>query len=202
MAKYKGWIGNSYVEIELMNSEEAAHHVIDILTKINHVNIVKLEGYCYGSKPYLVYEFAEYGSLRDCLSNAKIASQLTWEKRIQIAIDLAVGIHYIHCCTNPAYIHQNINSRNVVITMDWRAKIYGFRSAKLVTFIEEMQDINLNDSVMVEKEEYFAPEYLTYGLASLKVDIFGYGVVLLELLSSRKAITDGILLKDSVNFFG
>lgn len=64
-------------------------HVIHILTKINHLNIIKPEGICYGVNPYLVYEFVVNGSLRDCLSNFKSDRQLTWVIRMQIACDLA-----------------------------------------------------------------------------------------------------------------
>ncbi|KAA8540753.1 hypothetical protein F0562_024328 [Nyssa sinensis] len=199
-AVYQGRIGGCYVAIEQMNSEEAAHHVIDILTRINHINVVKLEGFCYGTRPYLVLEYAENGSLRDCLSNSKKAKQLTWAKRMQIAFDLAVGIHYIHYCTNPTYVHRNINSRNVLITVDWRAKISGFRLAKPLICSEEKGETNWNESVIVGRKGYLSPEYLSYGQASSKVDIYAFGIVLLELLSAEDSTTDGKLLKDSVSF--
>ncbi|XP_022755876.1 lysM domain receptor-like kinase 4 [Durio zibethinus] len=198
-AVYRGEIGGSYVAIEQMNTEEEARHVIYILTKISHVNIVKLEGCYSGTNPYLVYEFAEYGSLRDCLSNVTVARQLKWAKRTQIAFDLAVGLHYIHYCTKPSFIHHNIHSRNVLITTDCRAKITGFRLAKPVICSEEIGEISWNESIIVGRKGYLAPEYLTYSLASLKVDVFAFGVVLLELLSAKEADTDGELLKDSVN---
>ncbi|KAJ4712438.1 Protein kinase domain [Melia azedarach] len=199
-AVYRGRIGSLYVAIERMNSVEAARHVICILTKMNHLNVVRLEGCCYGSTPYLVFEFAQNGSLRECLTSAPISRQLTWAKRLQIAFDLAVAIHYIHYCTKPAYVHRNINSRNVLITKDWRAKISGFRLAKSVIFNEEKEQTNWNESVVVGRKGYLAPEYLSDGLASLKVDVFAYGVILLELLSSKEATMEGKLLKDSVNF--
>ncbi|KAJ0047657.1 hypothetical protein Pint_15561 [Pistacia integerrima] len=199
-AVYRGRIDGSNVVIEHMSSEDAALHVISILTKISHLNVVRLEGCCYGSTPYLVFEFAENGSLRDCLSNAKMSRQLTWLKRMQIAFDLAGAIHYIHYCTKPAYVHRNINSRNVLITMDWRAKISGFRLAKPLIRNNEKEETNWNESVVVGTKGYLAPEYLSDGMASLKVDVFAYGVVLLELLSAKEVTVEGILLKDSVNF--
>ncbi|EOY22274.1 Kinase family protein / peptidoglycan-binding LysM domain-containing protein, putative [Theobroma cacao] len=200
-ALYKGPFCGSYVAIEQMNTEEAARHVIYILTKISHLNIVKLEGCCYGTNPYLVFEFAEYGSLRDCLSNANVARQLTWAKRTQIAFDLAVGLHYIHYCTKPSFIHHNIQSRNVLITTDWRAKITGFTLAKPVNSSEENGEISWNESVILGRKGYLAPEYLTYGLASLKLDVFAFGVVLLELLSAKEAAADGLFLKNPVISF-
>ncbi|KAH7549814.1 hypothetical protein JRO89_XS13G0085700 [Xanthoceras sorbifolium] len=138
--------------------------------------------------------------LRDCLSNTTMSRQFTWEKRMQIAFDLAVAIHYIHYCTKPTYVHQNINSRNVLITMDWRAKISGFGLAKPVICKEENERMNWNESVVVGSKGYLVPEYLTDGLTSLKMDVFAYGIVLLELLSGREVTMEGKLLKDSVNF--
>ncbi|KAL5817321.1 hypothetical protein ACOSQ3_025699 [Xanthoceras sorbifolium] len=199
-AMYRGRIGGSYVAIKKINSEDAARRIIDILTKFNHLNVVRLKGCCYQRRPYLVFEFAENGSLRDCLSNTTMSRQFTWEKRMQIAFDLAVAIHYIHYCTKPAYVHQNINSRNVLIAMDWRAKISGFGLAKPVICKEENKRMNWNESVVVGSKGYLVPEYLTDGLASLKVDVFAYGIVLLELLSGREVTMEGKLLKDFVNF--
>ncbi|XWS37191.1 hypothetical protein CRYUN_Cryun19dG0021800 [Craigia yunnanensis] len=142
------------------------------------------------------------GSLRDCFSNATVARQLIWAKRIQIAFDLAVGFNYIHYCTKPSFIHHNIHSRNVLITTYWRAKITGFRLAKPVICSEEIGEISWNEPIIVSRKGYLAPEYLTDGLAALKVDVFAFGVVLLELLSAKEAATDGKVLKDFVNIFG
>ncbi|XP_057460134.1 lysM domain receptor-like kinase 4 [Actinidia eriantha] len=161
-AMYRGRIGGSYLAIEQI-TEEAGHRVVAILTKINHLNVVKLEGCCYGTKPYLVYEFVENGSLRDNLNNSKMATQLTWAIRMQIV----------------------------------RAKISGFRLAKPLICSEEKEEHNWNESVIVGSKGYLAPEYLTYGQASIKVDVYAFGVVLLELLSAKEAIENGNLLKDA-----
>jgi serine/threonine protein kinase len=187
------------IEVEL-ESEEGARRVIYILTKINHLNIVKLEGIYNGANPYLVYEFAENGSLRDCLSNKKLDRQLTWLRRMQIAFDLADALHYLHFCTAPAFVHQNINTRNVLITANWRAKISGFRLAKPVISDEEKEDIVWNKHMTPGREAHWTPEYLTNGQASLQVDVFAFGVVLLELISGKDLSRDGKILKDSVRF--
>ncbi|CAK9140767.1 unnamed protein product [Ilex paraguariensis] len=199
-AVYRGKICGSYMAIEQMNSKEEAHHVIGILTKVNHLNIVKLEGCCYENTPYLVFEFAENGSLRDCLSNSKLSRQFTWTKRLQIAFDVAEGLHYIHHCTKPIYVHRNINSKLVLITKDWRAKISGFKSAKPLICNEEKVETNWNEAGIVGTNGYLAPEYLTYGQASTKVDVYAFGVVLLELLSAKEAIAEGIFVKNSLGF--
>ncbi|KAF5190653.1 kinase domain [Thalictrum thalictroides] len=194
---YHGRIGGSHLAIERMESEDAANLVVDILTKINHLNIVRLEGFCYETaRPYLVFEFAANGCLRDYLSDKKLAGELIWKHRMQIAFDVAVGIHYIHHCTNPAYVHRNISSRSVLITTDGRAKITGFKWAKSLIDCEDKNNL----SVTVGHKGYLAPEYIDHGLSSPKVDIFALGVVLLELISNKEAVMDTCYLKDSVEF--
>ncbi|KAI3905432.1 hypothetical protein MKW98_013230 [Papaver atlanticum] len=164
-----------------MDSEEETHRVIDILTKINHLNIVRLEGFSHETTPYLVFEYAENGCLRDCLSNTKRAKELTWEKRMQILSDVAVGLHYIHHYTNPPYLHRNVTSKNVLLTTDWRAKISGFKLAKPITRNEDMRQNDIYHE-------------------SLIMDVFAFGIILLELISAKEALLDGCLLKDSVDF--
>ncbi|KAK9104328.1 hypothetical protein Scep_021172 [Stephania cephalantha] len=198
---YNGKIRGSHMTIEKMDSVKTAQCIIDILTRINHLNIVKLEGFCYGSMPYLIYKFAENGCLRDCLSNVEKAREFKWKMRAQIAFDVAVGLHYIHYCTRPSYFHRNINSRNIMITADWRAEISGFRWVKTLSSSEvENADMNWYEPQVVGNEGYLAPEYFFHGLASPKVDVFAFGVVLLELLSAKEAVVDGGMLKDSVGF--
>ncbi|XP_026383861.1 lysM domain receptor-like kinase 4 [Papaver somniferum] len=198
---YRGSIGDTHVAIEQMDSEEETHRVIDILTKINHLNIVRLEGFSHETTPCLVFEYADNGCLRDCLSNTKIAKELTWEKRMQILSDVAVGLHYIHHYTNPPYLHRNVTSKNVLLTTDWRAKISGFKLAKPITRNEDMKQNDIyHESLMMGKLGYLAPEYLHFGLVSQKVDVFAFGIILLELISAKEALVDGCLLKDSVDF--
>ncbi|KAL2515551.1 LysM domain receptor-like kinase 4 [Forsythia ovata] len=179
-AVYRGRTGNTDVAIEQINSTEEANRVISILTKINHINVVKLEGCCFESSQYLVYEFGKNGSLRDCLSHSRIAKQLTWDKRIQIAFDITVGLHYIHYCTRPNYVHRNINSKNILITENWRAKISGFRRARSRSCSEEKSGNYEKDTT---------------------VDVYAFGMILLELLSGKQITANGMSLKDFLKVF-
>ncbi|XP_022871948.1 serine/threonine receptor-like kinase NFP [Olea europaea var. sylvestris] len=174
-AVYKGRIGDIDVAIEKIDSAAEGNHVISILTKINHINVVKLEGCCIESSQYLVYEFVNNGSLRDCLSNLTMAKLLTWDRRIQIAFDIAVGIHYMHYCTRPNYVHHNISSKSILITENWRAKISGFRRARSRSCIEEMRGTSKNDTT---------------------VDVYAFGMILLEVLSGKQVTTNGMSFKD------
>ncbi|XP_004291632.1 PREDICTED: lysM domain receptor-like kinase 4-like [Fragaria vesca subsp. vesca] len=185
---YRGVINNGEVMIKQMTSVETSH-VIDVHSKINHINILNLEGVSYGesdlSWSYLVFELPSNGCLRDCLSHT--SNPLEWSRRTQIAFDIATGLHYLHCCTFPSYAHLNINSRNIFVTENWRAKLANIGTLSA-----------LGSS---ENKGWVAPEYLLHGSASEKVDIFAFGVVLLELISAREDI-DGKLFKESIKFLG
>nr|GEW57385.1 LysM domain receptor-like kinase 4 [Tanacetum cinerariifolium] len=180
---YKGKTTDGFsIVIEEMGSIESANHVICILTTINHFNVVRLEGCCFDeNKSYLVFEYTKNGSLRDCLCDSETRKQLTWEKRVKIAFDLAEGLHYIHYCTKPTYVHHNISTQNVLITDDWRAKISGFNLANPISYTVGADGDDEDDLGNL------SPEHLDVGRASTKVDMYAYGIVLLELLSAKKA---------------
>ncbi|XP_061338858.1 lysM domain receptor-like kinase 4 [Gastrolobium bilobum] len=172
---YKGLVSNLEVMIKRMRFEDTSK-VIDLHSKINHVNIVNLIGVSYGesnaSWSYLVFELPKNGSLRDCISDPYNA--LNWDRRTQIAFDIATCLYYLHCCFFPSYAHMNVSSRNVFITANWRGKLADVGRA-------------------------LANKYLMHGLVSEKVDIFAFGVVLLELISGRDNF-DGKSVKDSLGF--
>ncbi|KAK6924773.1 Serine-threonine/tyrosine-protein kinase, catalytic domain [Dillenia turbinata] len=155
----------------------------------------------FGDHEDFPIQFVPNGSLRDCFSNASAGKQLTWTKRTQIAFDLAVGLHYLHYCIKPAYVHRNLNSRNVLISMDWRAKISGFEFARTLACSPENEEMSsCSVSEIVGKSGYLTLEYLCNQRASPKTDICALGWTLLELLSAREAVMDGSLLKDSIGF--
>ncbi|KAG1354931.1 lysM domain receptor-like kinase 4 [Cocos nucifera] len=186
---YKGRLGGTDVLIKRMGFCDA-RRTISIYSKINHINIISLEGVCHGasdfSSSYLVFEFARNGCLRDCLRNP--ANVLPWHRRTQIAFDVATGLHYIHHCTVPSYVHMNITSTSILITEDWRAKIANLGMGTVINSGKERGD------GMITSEGWIAPEYLDHGSVSDKVDVFAFGVVLLELLSAKEA-RDGAFVK-------
>jgi LysM repeat protein len=189
---YKGLIDNVEVMIKKMRFEDT-WQVIDLHSKINHINIVNLQGVCYGenhafSDSYLVFEFPSNGSLRHCLSNPSITLQ--WHRRTQIAFDIATGLHYLHYCTFLTHARMSLSSRNIFMTANWRAKIANIGTPLKGNYDEE------NDRGWV------APaECLLHGSAAEKADIFAFGVVLLELISAREDF-EGKPFKESIKFLG
>ncbi|CAL5055007.1 unnamed protein product [Urochloa decumbens] len=155
---------------------------LKILQKVNHSNLVKLEGFCINSSTgdcFLVYEYVENGSLDLWLLDRDRARSLDWRARLHIALDLAHGLQYIHEHTWPRVVHKDIKSSNVLLDARMRAKIANFGLAKT--------GHNAVTTHIVGTQGYIAPEYLADGLVTTKMDVFAYGVVLLELVSGREA---------------
>ncbi|KAK8963036.1 Protein LYK5 [Platanthera guangdongensis] len=156
---------------------------IKILKHISHSNVIKLSGLClHEANTYLIYEFAEMGSLSDWLQHGD-SSSLNWKQRIQIACDVADGLNYLHNYSNPPYIHKNLKSSNVLLGRDFRAKIANLGMARRTEDGREQVTRHV-----VGTQGYLAPEYLEHGLITPMLDVFAFGVVLLELLSGREAI--------------
>ncbi|PKA56570.1 Protein LYK5 [Apostasia shenzhenica] len=164
---------------------------INILKQISHSNVIKLSGFClHEGNTYMVYEFADLGSLSDWLHHKKnifgdSSTSLTWKQRIQIACDVADGLNYLHNYTNPPYIHKNLKSNNILLSRDFRAKVANFGLARPVE--EEEGGSRQLTRHVVGTQGYMSPEYLEHGLITPKLDVFAFGVLLLELLSGKEA---------------
>ncbi|KAG0474392.1 hypothetical protein HPP92_014078 [Vanilla planifolia] len=181
---YRGNINGEIFAIKKMKWN--AINELKILQKVNHTNLVKLEGFCIDNdagSSYLVYEFVENGSLHSWLHDPERARRLDWRTRHRIALDLAHGLQYIHEHTWPRVVHKDIKSSNVLLDGRMRAKIANFGLAR--------SGQNAVTARITGTQGYVAPEYIAGGLVSTKMDVFAYGVVLLELVSGQEAVTEG-----------
>ncbi|KAM5574069.1 protein LYK5-like [Rosa sericea] len=167
---------------------------INILKRINHSNIISLSGFCvHRGNTYLVYEFAPSGSLIDCLGLKGNITPLSWKQRVHIANDVANALNYLHNFTHPPLIHKNLNTSNILLDANLRAKVANFGLARAVDLGKELEDGGQGFQVtrhVVGTRGYMAPEYMEDGVITPKLDVFAFGVVLLELLSGRPASGD------------
>ncbi|KAL6661892.1 hypothetical protein ACP70R_001276 [Stipagrostis hirtigluma subsp. patula] len=182
---------------------QASHEFLaelKVLTHVHHLNLgradykfaadlssrmmrdVRLIGYCIESSLFLVYEFIENGNFSQHLRGTGY-EPLSWAARVQIALDSARGLEYIHEHTVPVYIHRDIKSANILIDKNCRAKVADFGLTKLT----EVGGTSLPTRV-VGTFGYMPPEYARYGDVSPKVDVYAFGVVLYELISAKEAI--------------
>lgn len=179
---YRGVIDETPVAVKQIQGDVSQQ--IGLLQKLNHFNLVRLSGLCVTeSRSYLVFEYADNGSLADYLqSNSPV---LSWWQRLEIALDVANGLGYLHNYAVPAYVHKDIKSSNVLLDRNFRAKIANFGLAKSAG-----EGFAVTKHVVGTKG-YMAPEYLAKGLVTPKLDIFAFGVVMLELLSGKPAAFPG-----------
>lgn len=157
-----------------------------MLSLLHHSNLVTLIGYCTdGDQRLLVYEYMPMGSLEDHLFDLEPDKvPLSWETRIKIAVGAARGLEYLHCKANPPVIYRDLKSANILLDNDFNPKLSDFGLAKL----GPVGDNTHVSTRVMGTYGYCAPEYAMSGKLTLKSDIYSFGVVLLELITGRKAI--------------
>ncbi|OAY24600.1 lysM domain receptor-like kinase 3 isoform X2 [Manihot esculenta] len=155
---------------------------LKVLTHVHHLNLVRLIGYCVESSLFLVYEFIENGNLSQHLRGSE-RDPLPWVTRVQIALDSARGLEYIHEHTVPVYIHRDVKSANILIDKNFRGKVADFGLTKLTEYGSASVHTRL-----VGTFGYMPPEYAQYGDVSPKIDVYAFGVVLYELISAKEAV--------------
>ncbi|KAJ1260555.1 hypothetical protein BS78_10G241700 [Paspalum vaginatum] len=170
-------------EMCLMEREFTAE--VEALSMAQHENLVPLWGYCIqGSSRLLIYSFMENGSLDDWLHNKDDAdSFLDWPTRLKIARGAGRGLSYIHNTCKPHIIHRDVKSSNILLDREFNAYVADFGLARLI--------LPYNTHVTTELVGtlgYIPPEYGQAWVATLRGDIYSFGVVLLELLTRKRPV--------------
>ncbi|KAL0422955.1 UNVERIFIED_CONTAM: Proline-rich receptor-like protein kinase PERK14 [Sesamum latifolium] len=160
-------------------SEEIFFQEVDILSGLKHKNIVQLLGHCYGKEMLAIVYNLHSSSLKLRLS------QLKWSGRIQIALGVAKALEYLHSCC-PPIIHKAVNSYNILLSEDGEPHLSGFGAAK-VQLVTHRSAAHKEPAHVIETG-HLAPEYVMYGKVDEKIDVYSYGVVLLELITGKEAV--------------
>lgn len=167
---------------------ETFKHELEIIASVRHVNLVGLLGYCTwtneleGHQRIIVCELMKNGSVYDYLFGSK-AEKLSWPLRHKIALGTAQGLAYLHNGAQPAIIHRDVKSSNILLDETFEPKVADFGLAKFTP--DGMTHLSTRVSGTMG---YVAPEYALYGRLTERSDVYSFGVVLLELLSGKKAL--------------
>lgn len=182
---YYGVIRNQKLAIKMMNIQATKVFLaeLQVLSNVHHSNLVQLVGFCTTKNLFLVYEFINNGTLDHHLHRKNFDDKppLSWTQRVQISLDAARGLEYIHEHINPTYIHGDIKSANILLDNNYHAKVADFGLAKLA---EEGIGTRVLGTI-----GYMPQEYALYGEVSPKLDVYAFGIVLYEIISGRTAIS-------------
>ncbi|KAK6282574.1 hypothetical protein POUND7_016399 [Theobroma cacao] len=190
----------SVVAVKRMNKvseqgEDEFCREIELLARLHHRHLVSLRGFCSKKhERFLMYEYMSNGSLKDHLHSPG-KTPLSWETRIQIAIDVANALEYLHCYCDPPLCHRDIKSSNILLDENFVAKVADFGLAHAskdgsICFEPVNTDIRGTPG-------YMDPEYVITQELTDKSDVYSYGVLLLEIVTARRAIQDGKNLVES-----
>ncbi|KAK7314400.1 hypothetical protein VNO77_32922 [Canavalia gladiata] len=193
--------GLGYVAVKRISNNTKLDHKLEssfraevkILSSIRHKNIVKL--LCCISNDdsmLLVYEYLENRSLDKWLHRKSMSQTISgsvhhfvldWPKRLQIAIGIAQGLSYMHHDCSPPIVHRDIKTSNILLDSQFNAKVADFGLARMLFKPGELATM----SSVIGSFGYMAPEYVQTTRVSEKIDVFSFGVILLELTTGKEA---------------
>ncbi|GLT30494.1 hypothetical protein SLA2020_052900 [Shorea laevis] len=183
---YKGKLSDGRVvavkQLSVASHQGTSQFVTEIATisAVQHRNLVKLYGCCIkGNRRLLVYEYLENKSLDQALFGNKDL-HLDWPTRFSICLATARGLAYLHEESRPRIVHRDVKTSNILLDSELCPKISDFGLAKL--YDDKKTHISTRVAGTIG---YLAPEYAMRGHLTEKADVFGFGVVALEILSGR-----------------
>ncbi|XP_019177540.1 PREDICTED: probable LRR receptor-like serine/threonine-protein kinase At5g10290 isoform X2 [Ipomoea nil] len=187
-------------DYESPGGDAAFHREVEMISVAVHRNLLRLIGFCTTpTERLLVYPFMQNLSVAYRLRELKPGEAvLDWPTRKRVALGTARGLEYLHEHCNPKIIHRDVKAANVLLDEDFEAVVGDFGLAKLV----DVRKTNVTTQVRGTMG-HIAPEYLSTGKSSERTDVFGYGIMLLELVTGQRAIDfsrleeeDDVLLLD------
>ncbi|KAG8655673.1 BRASSINOSTEROID INSENSITIVE 1-associated receptor kinase 1 [Manihot esculenta] len=197
---YKGRLADgSLVAIKRLKEERTQGGELQFQTEVEmismavHRNLLRLRGFCMTpTERLLVYPFMVNGSVASCLRERQESQPpLNWPIRKRIALGAARGLAYLHDHCDPKIIHRDVKAANILLDEEFEAVVGDFGLAKLMDYKDTHVTTAVRGTI-----GHIAPEYLSTGKSSEKTDVFGYGVMLLELITGQRAFDLARLAND------
>uniref|UniRef100_A0A0D3F2W5 non-specific serine/threonine protein kinase n=1 Tax=Oryza barthii TaxID=65489 RepID=A0A0D3F2W5_9ORYZ len=191
---YKGCLRNgALVAVKRLKDPDITGEVqfqteVELIGLAVHRNLLRLYGFCMTSKErLLVYPYMPNGSVADRLRDYHHGKpSLDWSKRMRIAVGAARGLLYLHEQCNPKIIHRDVKAANILLDESFEAIVGDFGLAKLLDRQESHVTTAVRGTI-----GHIAPEYLSTGQSSEKTDVYGFGILLLELITGPKTLSNG-----------
>ncbi|KAL5567260.1 hypothetical protein UlMin_030424 [Ulmus minor] len=177
--------GNLQVAVKKLNNmvrerEQEFKAEVGAIGRTDHKNLVRLMGFCNDTRNrILVYQFMSNGSLADFIFGAP---RPKWNQRKQIALGTASGLFYLHEECNNQIIHCDIKPQNILLDDSYTARISDFGLAKILMTNQTRTTTGIRGT-----RGYVAPEWFRNRPVSVKVDVYSYGILLLEIIFCRKS---------------
>ncbi|KAL0454399.1 UNVERIFIED_CONTAM: BRASSINOSTEROID INSENSITIVE 1-associated receptor kinase [Sesamum latifolium] len=197
---YKGRLADgSLVAVKRLKEERTQGGELQFQTEVEmismavHRNLLRLRGFCMTpTERLLVYPYMANGSVASCLrERPESQPPLDWPIRKRIALGSARGLAYLHDHCDPKIIHRDVKAANILLDEDFEAVVGDFGLAKLMDYKDTHVTTAVRGTI-----GHIAPEYLSTGKSSEKTDVFGYGVMLLELITGQRAFDLARLAND------
>lgn len=190
---YKGTWKNKAIAVKRVSkqSRQGKQEFIAEVTTIGslrHRNLVKLIGWCYENREYLiVYEYMPNGSLDKFIFQEEKTSTgqvtLSWEKRVSIIQGTALALDYLHNGCEKRILHRDVKTSNIMLDSEFNARLGDFGLART---IQERQQTYYSTKEIAGTPGYMAPEIFLTGRATVETDVYAFGVLMLEVACGRK----------------
>ncbi|CAN6478234.1 unnamed protein product [Victoria cruziana] len=166
---------------------------VELISMAVHRNLLRLKGFCMTpTERLLVYPFMANGSVASCLRERPPSHPpLDWPTRRRIALGASRGLSYLHDHCDPKIIHRDVKAANILLDEVFEAVVGDFGLAKLMDYKDTHVTTAVRGTI-----GHIAPEYLSTGKSSEKTDVFGYGIMLLELITGQRAFDLARLAND------
>ncbi|XP_010526524.1 PREDICTED: protein STRUBBELIG-RECEPTOR FAMILY 1 [Tarenaya hassleriana] len=165
-------------------ADEEFTRLVNSINRIRHANVVQLVGYsAEHGQQLLIYEYCGNGTLQDLLhsDDDRMKIKLSWSSRVRMALDVAKALEYLHEICDPPVIHRNLKCANILLDDDLNVHVSDCGLAPLIS----SGSVSQLSGHLLAAYGYRAPEFEN-GIYTSKCDVYGFGVVMLELLTGRK----------------
>ncbi|CAH8358087.1 unnamed protein product [Eruca vesicaria subsp. sativa] len=187
---YHGNLDDAQVAVKMLSHSSAQGYKefkaeVELLSRVHHRHLVGLVGYCEdGDNLALIYEYMANGDLREHMSGKRGGNILTWENRMQIAVEAAQGLEYLHNGCRPPMVHRDVKTTNILLNERYEARLADFGLSRSFPIDGEYHV----STAVAGTPGYLDPEYHKTNSLSEKSDVYSFGIVLLEIITNQPVI--------------